>query len=142
MKAQCFSTLENLIINNDVNCLNKSVKALEYLKKILPKKEAKSSMIIDNILKNYSLKNNNINNVNNDKNINKLFLNNKFLELNWEIIYDDSSNITTNINQIKILLKIFYLNLNDLKVENLNIILNEKEFNNLLLEFNQLEKNF
>jgi hypothetical protein len=99
-------------------------------------------MIIDNILKNYSLKNNNINNVNNDKNINKLFLNNKFLELNWEIIYDDSSNITTNINQIKILLKIFYLNLNDLKVENLNIILNEKEFNNLLLEFNQLEKNF
>lgn len=39
MKAQCFSTLENLIINNDVNCLNKSVKALEYLKKFFQKKK-------------------------------------------------------------------------------------------------------
>ena len=41
----------------------------------------------------------------------KLILENKFLDLKWEIVFDDSSNKTLNISQIKIHVKIIYLNL-------------------------------
>ena len=62
--------------------------------------------------------------------------------MNWEIIFDDSSDKTPNISQLKILLKLTYLNLSLMKKEELNLILNENEFNNLLLEFEALQKGF
>ncbi len=55
---------------------------------------------------------------------------------------DDSSDKTPNISQIKILVKISYLNLSLMKKEELNLILNENEFNSLLLEFEALQKGF
>ena len=74
--------------------------------------------------------------------ITKLILDNKFLDINWEIMLDDSSDKTPNISQIKILVKISYLNLSSMKKEELNLLLNEEEFNNLLLEFEALQKGF
>ena len=44
------------------------------------------------------------------------------------------------MSQIKILVKFSYLNLSNLKKEELNLILNEDEFNNMLLEFEGLQK--
>ena len=64
------------------------------------------------------------------------------MDLNWEIIFDDSSDKTPNISKIKILVKISYLNLSLMKKEELNLILNENEFNSLLLEFEALQKGF
>ena len=55
---------------------------------------------------------------------------------------DDSSDKTPNISQIKILVKISYLNLSSMKKEELYLLLNEEEFNNLLLEFEALQKGF
>jgi len=55
---------------------------------------------------------------------------------------DDSSDKTPNISQIKILVKLSYLNLSSMKKEELNLLLNEDEFNKLLLEFEALQKGF
>ena len=62
--------------------------------------------------------------------------------MNWEIVFDDSSDKTPNISQLKILVKFSYLNLSLMKKEELNLILNENEFNKLLLEFEALQKGF
>ena len=44
------------------------------------------------------------------------------------------------MSQIKILVKLSYLNLSLMKKEELNLILNESEFNKMLLEFEGLQK--
>ena len=62
------------------------------------------------------------------------------MDINWEIIFDDSSDKTPNMSQIKILVKLSYLNLSLMKKEELNLILNENEFNKMLLEFEGLQK--
>ena len=69
-----------------------------------------------------------------------MILDSKFLDLNLEIIFDDSSDKTPNITQIKILLKISYINLSSMKKSELNLILNEEEFNKVLLEIEGLQK--
>ena len=45
-----------------------------------------------------------------------------------------------NISQIKILLKISYINLSNMEKSELNLILNEEEFNKILLEIEGLQK--
>ena len=62
------------------------------------------------------------------------------MDINWEIIFDDSSNKTPNMSQIKILVKFSFLNLSSMKKEELNLILNQNEFNKILLEFEGLQK--
>ena len=57
-----------------------------------------------------------------------------------EIIFDDSSDKTVNISQIKILLKISYINLSYMEKSELYFILNEEEFNKILLEIEGLQK--
>ena len=44
------------------------------------------------------------------------------------------------MSQIKILVKISYLNLSNLIKEELNLLLNEDEFNKMLLELDTLQK--
>ena len=56
------------------------------------------------------------------------------------MIFDDSSNKTPNMSQIKILVKFSYLNLSSMKKEELNLILNQNDFNKMLLEFEGLQK--
>ena len=94
-----------------------------------------SENIVDNVIELYAR-----NKKENPKSITKLILGNKFLDLNWEIIFDDSSDKTPNISQIKILVKFTYLNLSNMKKEQLNLILNEDEFNNMMLEIETLQK--
>ena len=62
------------------------------------------------------------------------------MDINWEMIFDDSSNKTPNMSQIKILVKFSYLNLSSMKKEELNLFLNQNEFNKMLLEFEGLQK--
>ena len=47
-----------------------------------------------------------------------------------------------NISQIKIHVKIIYLNLVTMEKDSLFFILSEKEFSDLLLEIQSLQKNF
>ena len=128
-------TIEDSLIFNECNKTQKVCKAIEYLQK--SDKKYTSENIVDNIIESASK----------DKkecpaSITKLILDNKFLDLNWEIMFDDSSDKTPNISQLKILVKFSYLNLSLMKKEELNLILNENEFNNLLLEFEALQKGF
>ena len=94
---------------------------MEYLQRIDEKKYS-SENIIDNVIELASRNKKECPN-----SITKLILDNKFLDLNWEIIFDDSSDQTPNMSQIKILVKIFYLNLSNMKKSELNLILNEEE---------------
>ena len=127
------STIENALIFNECTKTQKVAKAIEYLERSDSKYS--SEKIIDNVIELYAR-----NKKENPKSITKLILGNKFLDLNWEIIFDDSSDKTPNISQIKILVKFTYLNLSNMKKEQLNLILNEDEFNNMMLEIETLQK--
>ena len=127
------NTIENALIFNECNRIPKVVKAIEYLQK--KDKNYSSEDIVDNIIESSSL-----NKKECPSSITKLILDNKFLDINWEIVFDDSSDQTPNMSQIKILVKLSYLNLSLMQKEELNLILNENEFNNMLLEFEGLQK--
>ena len=127
------STIENALIFNECTKTQKVAKAIEYLERSDSKYS--SEKIVDNVIELYAR-----NKKENPKSITKLILGNKFLDLNWEIIFDDSSDKTPNISQIKILVKFTYLNLSNMKKEQLNLILNEEEFNNMMLEVETLQK--
>ena len=131
------STIEKSLIFNDCTETNKINKAIEYLQRTIPSKESEPSIIVNNVIEN-----NTIFNKESPEGLTKLLLENKFLDLKWEIVFDDSSNKTANISQIKIHVKIIYLNLLTMKKECLFFILSEKEFSDLLIEIQSLQKNF
>ena len=72
----------------------------------------------------------------------KRMLENKFIDLEWEIIFDDTSCKTVDISQIRIKVKITYLNVATMEKSSLTLVLSEAEFNELLLELSSLQKNF
>ena len=109
-------------------------KAIEYLQNSKEEKYT-SENIVDNIIELSSR-----NKKESPQTITKLILDNKFLDLNWEIIFDDTSDKTPNMSQIKILVKLSYLSLSNMKKSELNLILNEEEFNKMLLEIEGLQK--
>ncbi len=121
------------MIFNECNKIPKVAKAVEYLQRTDDKYS--SDKIVDNIIELYAR-----NKKENPKAITKLILENKFLDLNWEILFDDSSDKTPNMSQIKILVKFSYINLSNMKKEELNLILSEEEFNSILIELGTLQK--
>jgi hypothetical protein len=121
------------LIFNECNKIPKVAKAVEYLQRTDDKYS--SDKIVDNIIELYAR-----NKKENPKTITKLILENKFLDLNWEILFDDSSDKTPNMSQIKILVKFSYINLSNMKKEELNLILSEEEFNSMLIELGTLQK--
>jgi hypothetical protein len=121
------------LIFNECNKIPKVAKAVEYLQRTDDKYS--SDKIVDNIIELYAR-----NKKENPKSITKLILENKFLDLNWEILFDDSSDKTPNMSQIKILVKFSYINLSNMKKEELNLILSEEEFNSMLIELGTLQK--
>ena len=121
------------MIFNECNKIPKIAKAVEYLQRTDDKYS--SDKIVDNIIELYAR-----NKKENPKAITKLILENKFLDLNWEILFDDSSDKTPNMSQIKILVKFSYINLSNMKKEELNLILSEEEFNSMLIELGTLQK--
>lgn len=121
------------MIFNECNKIPKVAKAVEYLQRTDDKYS--SDKIVDNIIELYAR-----NKKENPIAITKLILENKFLDLNWEILFDDSSDKTPNMSQIKILVKFSYINLSNMKKEELNLILSEEEFNSMLIELGTLQK--
>ena len=121
------------MIFNECNKIPKVAKAVEYLQRTDDKYS--SDKIVDNIIELFAR-----NKKENPKTITKLILENKFLDLNWEILFDDSSDKTPNMSQIKILVKFSYINLSNMKKEELNLILSEEEFNSMLIELGTLQK--
>ena len=121
------------MIFNECNKIPKVAKAVEYLQRTDDKYS--SDKIVDNIIELYAR-----NKKENPKTITKLILENKFLDLNWEILFDDSTDKTPNMSQIKILVKFSYINLSNMKKEELNLILSEEEFNSMLIELGTLQK--
>ena len=96
-----------------------------------------SDYMINNIIENDTLQH-----VEPSDDIVKLIVENKFLDFKWEIVMDDSSSLTKNISQIKIKIKIIYMNMATLKKDSIIMLLNEKQFNEFLAELNLLNKNF
>ena len=107
---------------------------MEYLQRTDEKKYS-SENIVDNIIEISSR-----NKKENPSSITKLILDYTTLFRSWEIIFDDSSDKTPNMSQIKILVKFSYLNLSNMEKSELNLILNEEEFNRMLLEIEGLQK--
>ena len=99
MKDECLKILENVVLHNDVNSIKKSEKAVEYLRRTTDIKEP-SKIVNDIIEKEGNTQSSQV------EGIKKLITDNKFLDLKWEIQYDDLSSKVPNISQIKILLKI------------------------------------
>ena len=127
--------IEETLLFNECNRIPKVNKAIEYLQKT--DKNFSSEKIVNDIIES---------SVRNKKecpsSISKLILDNKFLDINWEILFDDASDKTPNMSQLRILVKITYLNLSLMKKEDLNLVLNEDEFNKMLLELEALQKGF
>jgi hypothetical protein len=48
--------------------------------------------------------------------------------LKWDVIFEDQSSLTNDISQIKILLKLNYLNLPTLEEKELELLFDEKSF--------------
>lgn len=67
---------------------------------------------------------------------------NKFIDINWELLLESSSSELSSINQLKVNVKITYLNTLTSELNNINMILTEKEFNELVEEINKLVKYF
>jgi len=60
--------------------------------------------------------------------LNRIILENKFYDLTWEILLEDSSSVSNDISLVKILVKIIYLNIPSLEKKELNLIMDEKSF--------------
>ncbi len=67
---------------------------------------------------------------------------NKFSDIKWEVLLEDNSNKSNDISQIKILIKIFYVSIPTLKEEELNLIFDEKSFEEFYEEITKINKNF
>lgn len=72
--------------------------------------------------------------------ITKLLIQNKFLNLEWKIIFEDTSDEIKNISLIKILIKIHYLNISKMQKEYLCLLMDKEQFEKFLLEFEALQK--
>jgi hypothetical protein len=59
---------------------------------------------------------------------NTLLTENKFLNMKWDVILEDQSSLSSDISQIKILLKIRYMNLTSLEEKELDLLFDEKSF--------------
>jgi len=57
-----------------------------------------------------------------------LLAENKFLGIDWQIVLEDSSSLTKEIGQLKIIVKITYLNTLNFTKDNLVLILDETSF--------------
>ncbi len=55
------------------------------------------------------------------------------MDLTWKILLEDSSSLSNDITAIKILLKIYYINILNLEKREMNIIMNENNFEVLKL---------
>ena len=80
-----YSSIENALIFNECNKIPKISKALEYLQREDDKKYSPEN-IVDNIIELSSQNKKQCPN-----SIIKLIFDNKFLDLNWEIIFENSS---------------------------------------------------
>ena len=60
--------------------------------------------------------------------MNSLLIENKFNKIEWQIILEDSSNLTSDISLIKILIKLSYINIPTLDQRELNLVMDEKSF--------------
>jgi hypothetical protein len=128
------STIESSLIHNDFIQIPKVERAVTYLNKTT--KTDMSNIVSSIIEKNESQQSET------PANLIKLILQNKFIDLQWEIVFDDKSSQIKNISQVKIRVNFIYLNLATMKKESLMFILKENEFNDMLIEFNSLQKNF
>ena len=61
--------------------------------------------------------------------MNSLLIENKFHKIEWQIILEDSSNLTSDISLIKILIKLSFINIPSLDQRELNLVMDEKSFN-------------
>jgi hypothetical protein len=62
------------------------------------------------------------------KNCQSFITQNRFLDLSWEIIYEDVSSFCSNINSVKILMKISILDIGLLEKQSINLVFDEKKF--------------
>ena len=57
-----------------------------------------------------------------------LIAENRFYDIKWEIIFEDTSSFCANINSLKILVKLMFININSLEKQSISLIFDEKKF--------------
>jgi hypothetical protein len=60
--------------------------------------------------------------------LNHLIVDNKFLDISWEIVLEDQSSKSLDISQVKIVVKISYMSVSKLAKKELNLIFDENTF--------------
>jgi hypothetical protein len=117
--ADCEELRQNIanhLLHND-NCDVKDLKKALELIDLDSKDEIKDYIIVNH--HKYSL--------NKDK-LNHLIVDNKFLDINWEIVLEDQSSKSLDISQVKIMVKISYMSVTTLIKKELNLIFDENTF--------------
>lgn len=127
------SVIENAVVHNDVMQIPKVERAVTYLNKT-------NKTDMENVISGIIERNEGVQREMGEGM--KLILQNKFVDLQWEIVFEDTSSQVKNIAQVKIRVKFVYLDLATMKKESIIILLKENEFNDMLMELNTLQKNF
>lgn len=114
-----------------VDTINQGVDKLSIVK------DSCLAQVNNNLAKQEDLKKSKKNNLSN-----LLLYENKLIDFKWEILLESCSTELTSINQIKILVKIKYLNSLLKEICEVNILLTEEEFIDFSDEINKLVKYF
>ncbi len=78
----------------------------------------------------------------NKEGVKTFLVENKFIDFKWEILLEDSSSYTADISLLKIVIKIVYFNMSDMRKRELKMVLDEKSFEEFLDECKKIYKNF
>jgi hypothetical protein len=109
-------SIANYLIHNDNSDVKGLAKALEIIG--LDKKEE---------VKDYILVNHDRYSQNKDV-LSHFIVDNKFLDLSWEILLEDQSSKSLDISQIKIVVRISYMSVSELGKKELNLMFDENTF--------------
>ena len=111
--------------NSDISDLNKALDLIGLEEK-------------DNV-KDYILVNSEKYSQSKDK-LNHLIVDNKFLDISWNIVLEDQSSKSMDISQVKIEVKIRYLSVGKLEKKELNLLFDENTFDVNYINFRNFMK--
>ncbi len=72
--------------------------------------------------------------------LNNLIVDNKFLDISWDIVLEDQSSKSMDISQVKIEVKISYLSVSKLEKKEINLLFDENSFDVIYINFRNFMK--
>ena len=120
--------ISNYLIHNDNSDIKGLAKALEMVG-LDNKDEVKNYILVNH--ERYS----------ENKDVLKNFIvDNKFLDLTWEILLEDQSSVSLDISQVKIIVRIIYMSVSNLKKLELNLVFDENTFDVIIFNIRNFMK--